>query len=404
MKNKNNILIDKDKENRTFDFKKTVLDEVDVSGQVAYHYGFTPVLNIKSNKEDEVKLKAFKSNDLNKEEALERISILRFYEDSGLSKFSNPAMLYFKKPISGNKNNGVCALEIIGTNKTLAEALVIKTTLSILEEYKHKDLIIEINCVGDKDSFSKFEKDLNSFIKKNSSSFPKNIRQKIKSNPLELLSYQDELSEIGTVPTPISCLSEPSRTYFGEVLDFLDSFSVPYYINNSLIPNRNYGSHLIFKIYENVKTKKGDDKKLVAYGGRYNYFAKKIGYKKDVSCFGSTVFYNKVVKDKKVILSKTSKPKFYIMQIGNSAKLKVLNIIDTLRKEKIPVHHSLTKDKITSQISYAEYLKVSHVLIIGQKEAIDNTVIVRSVELRDQTNVHIDDLSSHLKNITKKLK
>ena len=100
MKNKNNIIIDKDKENRTFDFKKTVLDEVDVSGQVAYHYGFIPVLNIKSNKEDEVKLKAFKSNDLNKEEALERISILRFYEDSGLSKFSNPAMLYFKKSIS----------------------------------------------------------------------------------------------------------------------------------------------------------------------------------------------------------------------------------------------------------------------------------------------------------------
>jgi histidyl-tRNA synthetase len=390
------------KEVKNFDFKKLTLDEVDSSGHIAYHYGFTPMSGLKVEKDDEVKLKALKPTiTQSKEDLLERISVLRFYEQSGLSKSSNPAMFYFKKSGS-SKNNGVCGLEIIGTNKTLAEALIIKTTFAILEEYGHTDLILELNCVGEKESFSKFEKDLNNFIKKNWNYFSKEIKQKIKSNHLSILDFKDKLSDIGSIPTPVSSLSENSRNYFTEVLEFLDSFSIPYYINDSLIPDRSFGSNLVFKVYEVINTKKGEERKLLAFGGRYAYLAKKLGYKKDVAGFNSTIFYNKKTNDKKINVSKISKPKFYIIQIGNHAKLKVLDVIEKLRKEKIPVHHSLMKDKITSQINYAEYLKVSHLLIIGQKEAIEGSVIVRSIELRDQLNIKIDDLPKHLKSISKK--
>ena len=165
MKNKKNTT-NENKDSKASDFKNFLLNEIDLSGQIASHFGFSPILNVKVNKEDELKLKSLKDSDINKDEALDRIAMLRFYEESGLSKSPNPAMFYFKKQ-SNSKNVGVCSLEIIGTNKTLAEALVIKTTLAILEDYGHKDLSIEINCIGDKESFSKFEKDLASFIKKN---------------------------------------------------------------------------------------------------------------------------------------------------------------------------------------------------------------------------------------------
>ncbi len=385
-------------QDKHFDFKKLSLDEVDSSGLVAFHFGFNPVLKTKPSKEDELKLKIFKDQISDKEQILERISILRFYEEFGFYKSTNPSMFYIKKD-SSSKNIGVCGLEILGTNKTLAEALVIKTAMAILEDYGHKNIFLEINCTGDKESFSKFERDLGSFIRKNAGSLPKNLKQKIKNNPLSVLDLTDELPDSLIPPTPISSLSEQSRIYFSEVIEFLDIFSVPYYINNSLIPEKNYGSHFIFKIYETVKTKKGEEKILLASGGRYNYLAKKLGHKKDVASFGATIYYNKKVKDKKTSISKVAKPKFYIMQIGNLAKLKVLNVIDRLRKEKIPVIHSLTKDKITSQVNYAETLKVSHVLIIGQKEAMEDSVIVRSVDIRDQENIHIDNLSKYLKSL-----
>ena len=74
-------------------------------------------------------------------------------------------------------------------------------------------------------------------------------------------------------------------------------------------------------------------------------------------------------------------------------------IVEMLRKEKISVYHSITKDKITGQLNGAEYMKATHVLIIGQKEAIENTVVVRDVISREQDTVPLANLADFLKKL-----
>ena len=73
-----------------------------------------------------------------------------------------------------------------------------------------------------------------------------------------------------------------------------------------------------------------------------------------------------------------------------------------LRKQKIPVYHSITKDKITGQLTGAEYMKATHVLIMGQKEAIENSMVVRDIITREQETVPVENLAEFLKNIDKK--
>lgn len=94
--------------------------------------------------------------------------------------------------------------------------------------------------------------------------------------------------------------------------------------------------------------------------------------------------YHKKTSEKKADHTKFAAPQFYVVQLGNHAKLRMLNVIELLRKEKIPVYHSLTKEKITGQLSSAEYLGVSHILIMGQKEALESTIVVRSVDTRER--------------------
>ncbi|HEY0221188.1 MAG TPA: His/Gly/Thr/Pro-type tRNA ligase C-terminal domain-containing protein [Candidatus Paceibacterota bacterium] len=84
------------------------------------------------------------------------------------------------------------------------------------------------------------------------------------------------------------------------------------------------------------------------------------------------------------------------------AKLKVLNIVETLRKNKVNIYHSITKDKITGQLTGAEYMKASHVLIMGQKEAIENSIVVRNIINREQDTVKLEDLPQFLKNLESK--
>ncbi len=103
--------------------------------------------------------------------------------------------------------------------------------------------------------------------------------------------------------------------------------------------------------------------------------------------------------DKKININHIHKPKFYLVQLGFEAKLRVLNVVEDLRKAKIALHHFIHKDKITAQLSNAENLKATHLLIIGKKEAIEGTVVVRNISTREQDTVFEKDLVIYLKGL-----
>ena len=120
---------------------------------------------------------------------------------------------------------------------------------------------------------------------------------------------------------------------------------------------------------------------------------------------GGTIFIRKDAKiSKKIAIKKIKKPRFYLIQLGSTAKVKALNVVEMLRKHKIPVYHSITKDKITGQLTGAEYMKASHVLIMGQKEAIENSMVVRDILSREQETVPLTLLPDFLHNIDKNKK
>ena len=69
------------------------------------------------------------------------------------------------------------------------------------------------------------------------------------------------------------------------------------------------------------------------------------------------------------------------------------------RKAKIAVIHSLTKDKMQSQMGSAENARVPYILLVGQKEAIENSVVVRDTNTRVQETVFLKDLPEYLKKL-----
>jgi histidyl-tRNA synthetase len=87
----------------------------------------------------------------------------------------------------------------------------------------------------------------------------------------------------------------------------------------------------------------------------------------------------------------------FFMQIGYEAKLNALNIIDDLRKENIAVKHKIYRDRLTNQISAAKKAKSEYVIITGQKEAMEGTVIFRDKESKTQVVIDANDLAKTLK-------
>jgi histidyl-tRNA synthetase len=155
---------------------------------------------------------------------------------------------------------------------------------------------------------------------------------------------------------------------------------------------------------------------LLAVGMRYNGIARKIGFRKELGAIGMTVSYTKKMssdksnahKNKKTATKSSTKstlkssmkaPRAYFIQLGFDAKLRSLQVIEMLRQAGIPLAQSLGKDKLGGQIQSAETSNIPYTIIMGQKEARDNTVIVRKMSTRSQEIVPIDKLSAYLKKV-----
>ena len=372
--------------------------ECDKVGEIAIHYGFTVIQPPHINLADITESKQFKNFDTN-ENAYEKISLTRWYMET-LQNINQPIMIHFQKPLPGNPIKKkplqeMYGLEIMQSNKPESEALILKSTLAILSDIGYKNVCVDVNSIGDKESVSKFEKEIAVYFRKHGNDLSKKCKEEFKKNWYEFLTQVTPETETfcQNCPQILGTLSELSRSHFKEVLEYMEIFGITYKMKPNLFSNKLYGAHTVFEI-RNMDT----ENTLLACGYRYNYLAKKIGSKKEIPCIGMTIYAKKTdIPAKTFIIKNIKKPRFYLVQLGETAKLKALNVVEMLRLERIPVYHSLTKDKITAQLSGAEYVHATHVLIIGQKEAIENSIVVRHVVTREQETVFLTDLPGFLR-------
>ena len=358
--------------------------------------------------------------------------VMRAYIEHNMRSEPQPVMLYYygsffrdrNSQSDANKESKQFGLEILGTSKSIADATVIKVATTILKEAGFKDLCVQINSMGDKESRQVYTKELVLYYRKNLADICAVCRERIKTNPLQLFTCQNDRCKKVKVdaPDPVSFLSTPSKKHFREVLEYLDAMNIPYEINSSLVQGSNYYSQTVFKITELPKEEKTtndnkdteEDNKdentepkeptVLAQGGRYDYLARQFGYKKDIPSVCVAIKIDRVINSpshKPISPRVQKKPKVYFIQFGFDAKLKSLAVIETLRVARVPIIQSLAKDRLSAQLSIAEKLNIPYTIILGQREALDNTVIIRDMVSHSQETVPIDKLSEYIK---KKLK
>jgi histidyl-tRNA synthetase len=386
--------------------------DLDAVGEAALFYGFTPLALPHIHPDDSTEAKKISEGEIvvdhdNHEEGAsvrleEKIALLRLYEKEKMGSLPQPVMLYFKKPFVGdrrkpNPKESHHGLEIIGTNKSIAEAILIQAAMAILSDAGETDLHVEINSIGDKESLARFTREIAAYYRKHLNDLPAKCRDVMKKDVFSLLGCDHEACQKLAIDCPksINFLSEKSRQHFKEVLEFLETLEIPYAINNTLVANRDYCSETIFEV------RKGDPKAHpLAIGIRYDTLAKRLGHKKELSALGVSICLKKPAKSATVKMSTVAKildPQICFMQLGFEAKLKSLKLMEVLRQARIPVAQSFAKDKMAGQVGQAEKMQAPIVVIMGKKEAMENAVIVRESATRSQDTVLITDTPARLK-------
>lgn len=389
-------------------------ENLDAAGEAALFYGFTPLATPHIHPEDSSEARKISSCEVvvdqdNHEEGAsvrleEKIALLRLYEKEKLHTLPQPLMLYYKKPFVGDrrKQSGKehhHGLEIIGTTKPIAEAMLVQAALAILSDSGEEGLRVEVNSMGDKESTARFTRELTAYYRKHLAELPQKCRETLKTDVYSLLGCEHEacrrLAE--NCPRSINFLSEKSRLHFKEVLELLEALDVPYMVNNALVANRDFCSETVFEIRSSEP-----GSHPLAIGIRYDTLAKRLGHKKDLPAIGVSIAVRKKAKGASVpvklsTVAKILEPQVCFMQLGFEAKSKSLRLIESLRQARVPIVHSLAKDKMAGQVGMAEKTQAPTVVIMGKKEAMEDAVIIRDSATRSQETVPIAEAAAKLK-------
>ncbi len=293
---------------------------------------------------------------------------------------------------------GEFGLQVLGTQESVGEVVVIKTVAMIASEWGMKVTRIRLNALGDRDSQNRFERELSVHARKHAGRLESACKDEAMKDPFTLYRCTKETCRAvaSEAPRPVHFLSEKSRTHFRSVLEHVEQLGLSYELDDMLVGDER-GPHLTFALdFED-----GDSTVVGAVGGRFDEYFKRETRRKDSTGVGASLFFRKkgVTVSACQPPSKAYKPKVYFAQLGLRAKLQGLTVVDMLRAARVPVLQSFDTAHLGSQLQTARDLGVSHLLIMGQREALDGTLIVRSMQNSAQTTLSLSEIPRFLKTL-----
>ncbi len=321
----------------------------------------------------------------------------------GQAAGSLPLMAYYASahpqyaPQGATREVGEFGLQVSGAQESVGEVLLLKTVTTILSEWGHDAARLRLNAMGDRDSRMRFARELSAFIRRHAHELPPELRERSMVDPFALYQTPTEETKalLEQAPRAMNFLSEKSRAHFREVLEHLEHLGLSYELDDMLV-----GDEREPKISFAIDT--AEDATVVGtMGGRFDEHVRRISGRKDASAVHASLYFRKggLSPTSFVLESSGSKPRLYFVQLGLRAKLQSLKVSDILREARIPVLQSFDATKLSPQLQAAQAAGVSHLIIMGQREALDGTVIVRAADNSAQTTLGLAQLPRYLKTL-----
>lgn len=338
--------------------------------------------------------------------------VVRAYIEHGMFNLPQPLKLWhwgpcfrYESPQAGRyRQFWQFGFEILGERSPVMDVQIIQIFYNILEKIRLKKLIVEINSIGDNQCRPYYKKLLGSYFKSRAQSLCSNCKRRLRENPLRILDCKEEKCQRikAQAPQMIDHLCDECHNHFKEVLEFLDEIELPYRLNPYLVRGLDYYTKTVFEIYYDAEEGRGQD--ALVGGGRYDSLVKLLRGK-DTPAVGAAAGVERIIqvmKSRDIKIPKAPETKLFLAQLGDLAKRKGLKLFEDFRKAKIPISESFGRDSLKAQLNRANRLGIKYTLILGQKEALEGTIIIRDMATGKQEIVKMDKVVEKMKKRLKK--
>lgn len=332
--------------------------------------------------------------------------VVRAYIEHGMQTWPQPVKLYYsgsmfrhEKPQAGRfRQFNQIGFEVLGEADPIMDAQM------ILIAYKFCELngfscVMQVNSIGCADCRPSYEQELKDYFKRVKGRLSEISQARLAKNVLRILDSKEEqdLPLIAEAPQQIDFLCEDCKNHFIQVLEYLDELEIPYALNPNIVRGLDYYNRTAFEIW--TTGEEAGRQSALGGGGRYDGLAEMLGGQ-PVPAVGFAIgverFINQIKEaDHKV--PDTPKPEIFLAQLGPEARKKGLKLFEALLKEGIKVGENFAKTGLKAQLETADKLGVKFTLILGQKEIVDGTIMIRDMENGIQEVVDCAKVTAEIK-------
>jgi len=339
-------------------------------------------------------------------------AVMRAYLENGFTRKPSPVKLFsigpifrYERPQKGRWRQAHQAnFEIIGEQDPIFDAQLIQLFFFISKKLGLKKIITQINSIGCGECRPDYRRSLTSFLRSRKAGLCDDCQKRLQKNPLRILDCKQQKCKtiVEEVPQILDFLCSACHNHFKGVLEYLDELDIPYLLDSRLVQGLDYYTKTVFEI--GIEGSPSgvlgvNSRPSLAGGGRYDSLIKLLGGR-DKPSVGFAAGLDRIVdlmKEQDVKMPPKSKSIIFLIQLGDLGKKKSLKLFESLIEAGLEVASSPSRRGITAQLKLANKLKARFALILGQKEALDESIIIRDMNTGDQKTIPINKMISELK-------
>ncbi len=313
--------------------------------------------------------------------------------------YYNGTMYRYERPQSGrDRELTQFGMEVLGSDDPLSDAEVISLATNIYKMLGLKEIKVNINSLGDKESRDMYRKALIDYFKPHIEELCEDCQTRLEKNPLRILDCKIDADNelLKNAPKTIDYLNEESKIRFDKVKDYLDILQIKYEVNPNIVRGLDYYNHTVFEI--EAKVEGFGSNNVLGGGGRYNHLCSEIGGP-ETPCIGFASGIGRLVMAlelEKVKLPIVEDIDLFLMYVNDEEKKYALYLAQELRMAGFIVDTEYTGRSLKGQFKQADRLNAKYVAVLNSEDLDNNEIKIRNNKTKEEEIISLDILIYYL--------
>ena len=303
----------------------------------------------------------------------------------------------YERPASGRlRQHHQFGAEAFGVPEPEQDVECILLQMDFYRRCGVKDLELQVNSLGDRESKSRYRDALAAYLTPKSGQLGEDSQRRLTQNPLRILDSKDPRDHEACQGAPPAgeSLSDKSRVHFERVRVLLTDAKVPFRVSPSLVRGFDYYTETLWEV-----TAGGlGAQNAIGGGGRYDNLVEQLGGRPTPGVgFGSGLERLLLaLEGQGVALPRRDAKLVWLISHGDAARAENWKLMLDLRAAGIRCDMDTSGRSMKAQFKLADREQAAFCIVIGENELANRQVVLKELKTTEQTILSRDEIVERL--------